>query len=268
MVLSCLGFRPSPRDNRASALPEDASQVLFAGWTSIVIQDADNQLQICGEFSPEEADLVQALTTEDADCIRNPNAQLPFKLFGWESLQGFLTPKGEVFGLHHGPMSPSSKSTVRLYYRNASDVAVCGYSADHLTVVIDTLTKQLHQWTASDTTPRPVIPYSTSPSAPVSASTVAHTQLLKRVKFERLWAGEGHVLALATDGTLYSWGSGRHGQLGHGNLASESLPKPIEYLQGIRIVDAACGAAFSVALSGKSPHVQHSVDPFVQDREI
>lgn len=249
MGLSCLGFRPSFGDSKAYARPEDASQVLFAGWASVVIQDTDDQPRIHGEFSSEEADLVQALTAEHVDCIKN--SKVPFKLFGWESLQGFLTPKGEVFGVCYGPMPPS-KSMVRLFYQDASDVAVCGYSGDHLTVVIDRSTGQLVQWTRSDTTPRPVIPCLALASSPASAPTVAHAQLLKGVKFERLWAGEGHVLALATDGTLYSWGSGRHGQLGHGNLVSEPLPKPIEYLQGIRIVDAACGAAFSVALSGMS----------------
>ncbi|KAI8361061.1 regulator of chromosome condensation 1/beta-lactamase-inhibitor protein II [Mortierella sp. GBAus27b] len=249
MVLSCLGFKPSPRNDKASVLPDNARQVLFAGWASFVIQDVDNQPRIYGEFSPEESELVRVLTIEHGDSFQNLNAKSKLKLFGWEALRGFLAPNGAVFGIQHGPLSSYSQAVVRLYYPNASDVVVCGYSMDHLTVVIDSLTGQLYQWTASDTTPRPVIPCSMSESGPMLASTVASTLLLKTVKFERLWAGEGHVLALATDGTLYSWGTGRHGQLGHGSLASEPMPKPIEYLQGIRIVDAACGAAFSVALS-------------------
>ncbi|KAF9363892.1 hypothetical protein BGX34_003086 [Mortierella sp. NVP85] len=225
MTLSCLGFGHLPGDN---VLPENALRVLFAGWASFVIQDADGQPRICGEYSPEEESLVEALKAELADRSKDPvNKRIPFKLFGWESLQGFLTPQGEVYGL-----SNDASPTVRLYYRNALDVAVCGNSTDHLTVVIDALTGHLYQWTAS--TPRFV-------NASVSADT--------NVQFEKVWAGESHVLALATDGTLYSWGSGRHGQLGHGDLASEPSPKPIETLQGIRIVDAACGAAFSVALS-------------------
>jgi len=232
MTLSCLGFGHLPGD---SALSKNALRVLFAGWASFVVQDADNQLQICGEYSPEEESLVEALKTELADRSKNPvNKRIPLKLFGWESLQGFLTPKAEVYGLDDA--SPTPPCAARLYYRNALDVAVCGNSADHLTVVIDALTGQLYQWTTFEPTPRFV-------GANVSADT--------NVQFEKVWAGESHVLALATDGTLYSWGSGRHGQLGHGDLASEPFPKPIEPLQGIRIVDAACGAAFSVALSGQ-----------------
>ncbi|KAF9983167.1 hypothetical protein BGZ65_002103, partial [Modicella reniformis] len=247
MVLSCFGFRASPKDSKNPIIPENALRVLFAGWASFVIQDTNNQPRLCGEYSPEEADLVQALSAKYADSLRYLNARLPLKLFGWESLQGFLTPRGDVVGLDRDPTSTVSQSVVHVFYLNALDVAACGHSMDHLVVVIDAMTRQLHQWTATNTTPRSVIPC--SESVPSSAATLAHALLLKSVKFERLWAGEGHVLALATDGTLYSWGSGRHGQLGHGDLVSEPLPKPIEYLQGIRIVNAACGAAFSVALS-------------------
>ncbi|KAF9168412.1 hypothetical protein DFQ26_008362 [Actinomortierella ambigua] len=72
----------------------------------------------------------------------------------------------------------------------------------------------------------------------------------EEVCFEKVWAGEAHFLALACDGRLFSWGSGRFGQLGHGTVQADVVhPTPIEALEGLRVVDAACGATHSLALS-------------------
>ncbi|KAG0003717.1 hypothetical protein BGZ79_000191 [Entomortierella chlamydospora] len=208
------------------------------------------QIEICGEYSPDEANLVRSLGSEwderTGPLLPQLNTEvtgaMPLRFFGLESLLGYLTQKGDVVGLCRSASTSTLKSEglkeSHLYYQNAKDIAACGSSKDHLTVVIDGLTRDLHQWTDSDPTPRPVL----------QGAAQDHT-ILRDAKFEKIWAGEAHMLALATDGTLYSWGSGRHGQLGHGNLVSVSTPKPIESLQGIRIVDAACGASFSMALS-------------------
>ncbi|KAF8937463.1 RCC1 domain-containing protein 1 [Dissophora ornata] len=202
-------------------------------------ENANNLIEICGDSSPEEADLVGILAAE----VSSPNSshsQLSHKLYGWESLQGFLAPGGSVVNLcQHTPPDASycdRPGNAHVHFQNAKDVAACGLSTDHLTVAIDALTGQLYHWTDLNPIPQPVF-------------SVSATPLVNNVKFEKIWAGEAHLLALASNGTLYSWGSGRHGQLGHGDLVSESVPKPIESLQGMRIIDAACGASFSVALS-------------------
>lgn len=36
-------------------------------------------------------------------------------------------------------------------------------------------------------------------------------------------AGQQHSLALVSDGSLFTWGDGRHGQLGHRSLAAHGL---------------------------------------------
>lgn len=39
-------------------------------------------------------------------------------------------------------------------------------------------------------------------------------------------AGESHSLALAADGSLYTWGDGRYGQLGHPQLQNLAIMGP------------------------------------------
>ncbi|KAF9361148.1 hypothetical protein BGX26_005522 [Mortierella sp. AD094] len=255
MTISCFGFGASPKRGQTIDVPDDASRVRFSGWTSFIveniIENTLGQIEIRGEYGPDEADLVRSLGSE---CVERtspllPQANtevtgaMPLRFFGLESLLGYLTLKGDVVGLCRSASTPTPKGerskNLHLYYQNAKDVAACGSSKDHLSVVINGLTHDLHQWTASDPTPRPVLQGATQDQASV----------FRNAKFEKIWAGEAHMLALAADGTLYSWGSGRHGQLGHGDLMSVSTPKPIESLQGMRIVEAACGASFSVALS-------------------
>lgn len=173
-----------------------------------------------GDYSPSEAELTRELKElAVSDSL--------VKCCGWESLQGFLLASGKFVGLDRS-------GATHVFFENAKDVAACGQSADHLTVAIDKDSGHLFQWTESDPSVKPL-------ETPVSED----------VKFDKIWAGEAHILALACNGDLYSWGSGRHGQLGHGDLVSEKHPKVIESLQGIRVTSAACGTSFSIALSGQ-----------------
>ena len=149
------------------------------------VEDCQGNITITGDYSPFEAGLVQAskeLTVQGDSLV---------KFFGCESLQGFMTQSGKVFGLD------DAMKTCELFTR-AKDVTSCGPSADHLSVAIDGDSGKLFQWTASN----PVV-------RPVRGSSI------ENVKFESLWAGKVHLLALASNGDLYSWGSGRHGQFGH-----------------------------------------------------
>lgn len=62
--------------------------------------------------------------------------------------------------------------------------------------------------------------------------------------------GSAHTLALSQDGrTVWSFGSGENGKLGHGDNARVCRPKIIEALQGVCITKIAAGAQFSVALT-------------------
>jgi hypothetical protein len=70
------------------------------------------------------------------------------------------------------------------------------------------------------------------------------TQLLKSID-----AGHSHFLGLSVNGSVYSWGSGLYGQLGHGVMeASRDIPTVIEALAGLKAVSIACGGHHSVVI--------------------
>ena len=75
--------------------------------------------------------------------------------------------------------------------------------------------------------------------------------LQKALHDERIVAvscGATHCVAVASSGALFSWGSGVDGQLGHGTCASSAEPRKVKGLLGTRVVQAACGAAHTVAV--------------------
>ncbi|KAF9902428.1 RCC1 domain-containing protein 1, partial [Lobosporangium transversale] len=245
-MLLCFGFR-------TKLVPETAARMLFAGWASFVIEDINGEIKVCGDYSPEEASLVETFCSKYSKSSEPGSQGLKansLKFLGQEALQGFLTSTGEVFVKSN---KDSGDEKLRggpclLLLSNIKDVATCGQSANHWTVAIDRSTGGLFEWIATDLRPR-VVTLASSLNPLLPSSSASNPTLVSKTKFKRVWAGEAHMLVLAEDGTLYSWGRGRHGQLGHGDLGFESVPRPIEALQGLRIIDAACGASFSVALS-------------------
>ena len=50
---------------------------------------------------------------------------------------------------------------------------------------------------------------------------------LIRVTISDIAVGYEHVLALSSDGDIYSWGRGKNGRLGHGNQDTQSHPMKI-----------------------------------------
>ncbi len=67
----------------------------------------------------------------------------------------------------------------------------------------------------------------------------------------RVAAGAAHTLLLSSDGTVFSFGLGAQGQLGHGDLDDRHVPMPIasETLEGHTIIAIAAGLSHSVLLS-------------------
>ncbi|XP_067829570.1 RCC1 domain-containing protein 1 isoform X2 [Heptranchias perlo] len=65
----------------------------------------------------------------------------------------------------------------------------------------------------------------------------------------KLVLGTEHALLLSFDWTVYSWGSGRHGQLGHGSVDNETEPRIVEALHGLAMAEVAVGAWHSVSAS-------------------
>uniref|UniRef100_A0A674ITR5 RCC1-like domain-containing protein n=1 Tax=Terrapene triunguis TaxID=2587831 RepID=A0A674ITR5_9SAUR len=62
--------------------------------------------------------------------------------------------------------------------------------------------------------------------------------------------GKEHSLAVCNRGKVFSWGAGSEGQLGTGEFKEQSLiPKKIDGLSALRIIQVTCGHFHSVALA-------------------
>ncbi|KAJ8003004.1 hypothetical protein DPEC_G00164860 [Dallia pectoralis] len=61
--------------------------------------------------------------------------------------------------------------------------------------------------------------------------------------------GTQHAVLLSATGDVYTWGSGSHGQLGHGNLSQEEEPRALEALMGLQMGSVAAGGWHSVCIS-------------------
>ncbi|XP_030432642.1 RCC1 domain-containing protein 1 isoform X2 [Gopherus evgoodei] len=69
------------------------------------------------------------------------------------------------------------------------------------------------------------------------------------LRAQKLVLGLEHVVLLGQDGTIYTWGCGRHGQLGHGGLEPALEPRLVEALHGVPMGDVAAGGWHSVSVS-------------------
>jgi RCC1 and BTB domain-containing protein len=61
--------------------------------------------------------------------------------------------------------------------------------------------------------------------------------------------GSYHTAAVTSDGSLYTWGGGMYGKLGHGNEAGCSTPKRVEGLVGLCVAQIACGSRHTVVVT-------------------
>jgi alpha-tubulin suppressor-like RCC1 family protein len=87
------------------------------------------------------------------------------------------------------------------------------------------------------------------------AANRKHTSLPRRVfalgesKVKEVSCGGFHTIALTEDGSVYTWGYGRDGRLGHGDEEDEALPKRVMKLSGYPIISVHAGIDTSVAIS-------------------
>ena len=64
-------------------------------------------------------------------------------------------------------------------------------------------------------------------------------------------AGSFLSLALTAEGALFSFGDGADGQLGHGDMANQPLPKRVLLLTTEGLVSVAAGEYYSLALTAE-----------------
>ncbi|XP_064123224.1 RCC1 domain-containing protein 1 isoform X1 [Loxodonta africana] len=83
----------------------------------------------------------------------------------------------------------------------------------------------------------------------VSPRPPFYRPLAPELRARRLELGTEHALLLDASGQVFSWGSGRHGQLGHGTLEAELEPRLLEALQGLPMAEVAAGGWHSVCVS-------------------
>ena len=62
-------------------------------------------------------------------------------------------------------------------------------------------------------------------------------------------AGGHHTLAITADGSVWSWGYGSFGKLGHGDEQDQLLPKKIEAFAGQRVVAVSAGETHNLAIT-------------------
>ena len=63
-------------------------------------------------------------------------------------------------------------------------------------------------------------------------------QSLRYAKIKKVALGPRHAAAVGEDGVLYTWGSGAHGRLGHGDEnATHRLPTPVSFFEGRKVID-------------------------------
>ncbi|TVU34902.1 hypothetical protein EJB05_16758 [Eragrostis curvula] len=53
--------------------------------------------------------------------------------------------------------------------------------------------------------------------------------------------GGAHAIALTSDGEVFTWGRGTHGQLGHGNLDNIPQPKFVKFFENRRVTSVSAG---------------------------
>lgn len=71
----------------------------------------------------------------------------------------------------------------------------------------------------------------------------------KHQRIKKMVSGAEHCVLLTSNGDIFSVGGGLRGALGHGDVSSLDVPKQIEALAGLKIVDIAAGSFHSVAIS-------------------
>ncbi|XP_075431589.1 RCC1 domain-containing protein 1 isoform X1 [Ascaphus truei] len=79
--------------------------------------------------------------------------------------------------------------------------------------------------------------------------TPFYKELPNKVSALKLVLGNEHAVLLTSARAVLTWGAGRHGQLGHGDLEDVSEPRVVDALHGMAMSEVAAGGWHSVSVS-------------------
>ncbi|WCJ35957.1 Regulator of chromosome condensation (RCC1) family with FYVE zinc finger domain [Euphorbia peplus] len=65
---------------------------------------------------------------------------------------------------------------------------------------------------------------------------------------EQIACGSHHVAVLNSNGEVYTWGKGKNGQLGHGDLRDKHIPTLVKALKNRPVKSLACGSNFTAVI--------------------
>lgn len=74
---------------------------------------------------------------------------------------------------------------------------------------------------------------------------------LKSVKPKNIYAGDAHSACIGNKNTLYTWGKGSYGRLGHGFTEDIYRPEQVEEISNVKIEDVFLGAYHTFALTDR-----------------
>ncbi|KAK8627772.1 hypothetical protein V6N13_135374 [Hibiscus sabdariffa] len=66
---------------------------------------------------------------------------------------------------------------------------------------------------------------------------------------EEIACGSYHVAILTSKTKVYTWGKGRNGQLGHGDINDRNTPTLVDFLKDKQVKSVACGSNFTAIIS-------------------
>ncbi|XP_074488406.1 RCC1 domain-containing protein 1 [Sebastes fasciatus] len=87
------------------------------------------------------------------------------------------------------------------------------------------------------------------PEGYIATKPPLYRPLSPHLRAKSLALSAEHAILLSASGTVYTWGLGSHGQLGHGGLTSEEEPRAVEALWGMPMSCVATGGWHSVCVS-------------------
>lgn len=77
--------------------------------------------------------------------------------------------------------------------------------------------------------------------------------VLKDVTIRQISCGWSHTVALADSGSLFTWGNGDHGKLGHGDACKLSIPRLVKFFEGKDIYSVSSYNEHTAALVRQRP---------------